>query len=242
MVEAAERAGRPLIVHENFRWQRPFRLLRAEIDAGAIGAPFFARISFRHAYDIYANQPYLAEAEDFGLMDMGLHLFDVARFLMGDVAKLACMTQRLNPIVRGEDAFTALLRHRSGAVTSVECSFYSRTEPDPFPETFVRVEGPEGTIELTHGGRLRIHRAGTVREIDGDPPVPAWGARPWHLVQDSVAAFEAHVVDVLRGAAEPQPSGRHNLDTLAMTLAAYRSAARDEIVDLDRFVAGGCPR
>ena len=242
MVEAAERSGRPLIVHENFRWQRPFRLLRAEIDAGAIGAPFFARVSFRHAYDIYANQPYLAEAEDFGLMDMGLHLFDVARFLMGDVAQLACMTQRLNPIVRGEDAFTALLRHRSGAVTSVECSFYSRTEPDPFPETFVRVEGPEGTIELTHGGLLRIHRAGTVREIDGDPPVPAWGARPWHLVQDSVAAFEAHVVDVLRGEAEPQPSGRHNLDTLAMTLAAYRSAARDEIVDLDRFVAEGCPR
>ena len=79
-----------------------------------------------------------------------------------------------------------------------------------------------------------------MREIDGDPPVPAWGARPWHLVQDSVAAFEAHVVDVLRGAAEPQPSGRHNLETLAMTLAAYRSAARDEIVDLARFVAGGC--
>ena len=39
MVEAAERAGRPLLVHENFRWQRPLRLLRAEIDAGAIGAP-----------------------------------------------------------------------------------------------------------------------------------------------------------------------------------------------------------
>jgi predicted dehydrogenase len=242
MVEAAERAGRPLIVHENFRWQRPLRLLCAEIERGTIGAPFFARISFRHGYDVYANQPYLAEVEDYGLMDVGLHLFDVARFLMGDVAKLACMTQRLNPIVRGEDAFTALLRHADGAVASVECSFYSRTVPDPFPETFVHVEGPEGTIELTLGGRVRVHRDGAVREIDADPPVPAWGARPWHLVQDSVAAFEAHVVDVLRGEAEPQPSGRHNLGTLAMALAAYRSAARDEVVDLDRFIAGGCER
>jgi len=242
MVEAAERAGRPLIVHENFRWQRPLRLLGGEIESGAIGAPFFARISFRHAYDVYANQPYLAELEDFALMDVGLHLFDVARFLMGDVAKLACMTQRLNPIVQGEDAFTATLRHESGAVTSVECSFYSRTVPDPFPETFVRVEGPEGTAELTRGGRLRVHRDGAVREIDGDPLVPAWGERPWHLVQESVAAFEAHAVDVLRGTAEPQPSGRHNLGTLAMALAAYRSASRDEIVDLDRFAAGGCER
>jgi D-apiose dehydrogenase len=87
-----------------------------------------------------------------------------------------------------------------------------------------------------------VQRDGGAREIDGDPPVPAWGARPWHLVQDSVAAFEAHVVDVLRGEAEPQPLGRHNLDTLALALAAYRSAARDEVVDMDRFVAGGCVR
>ena len=242
MVEAADRAGRPLIVHENFRWERPFRTLRAEIEAGSIGTPFFARLSFRHAYDVYANQPYLAEIEDFGLMDVGLHLFDVARFLMGDVAKLACMTQRLNPIVRGEDAFTALLRHTSGAVSSVECSFYSKAVPDPFPETFARVEGPEGTIELTHGGRLRVQRDGAVREIDADPVPPAWATRPWHVVQDSVAAFEAHVVDVLSGDAEPQPSGRHNLETLAMALAAYRSAARDEVVDLPAFIAGGCVR
>jgi predicted dehydrogenase len=61
-------------------------------------------------------------------------------------------------------------------------------------------------------------------------------------VQDSVSAFEAHVVEVLRGEAEPQPSGRHNLETLAIALAAYRSAARDEVVDLEAFVAGGCAR
>ncbi len=242
MVEAAERAGRPLIIHENFRWERPFRILRTEIDAGAIGVPFFARLSFRHGYDVYANQPYLAEVEDFGLMDVGLHLFDLARFLMGDVAKLACMTQRLNPIVRGEDAFTTMLRHEGGAVTSVECSFFSKADPDPFPETLARVEGPEGTIEVTLGGRVRVQTAAGVREIDGDPPVPEWGGRPWHLVQDSVVAFEAHVVEVLRGRAEPQPSGRHNLGTLAMALAAYRSAARDEVVDMADFIAGGCVR
>lgn len=242
MVEAAERAGRPLLVHENFRWQRPLRLLRAEIAAGTIGDPAFCRISFRHRYDVYTAQPYLAQIEDFALMDMGLHLFDVARFLMGEVAALSCFTQRLNPAVRGEDAFTALLRHASGAVSSVECSYYAAEFPDPFPQTFARVEGPEGTIEVVDGGVLRIHQGGRLREVAGDPEVPAWGARPWHLIQDSVAAFEAHVVDVLRGAAEPQPSGRHNLGTLAMTLAAYRSAARGEMVDLADFVAAGARR
>ncbi len=240
MVDAAEAAGRPLIVHENFRWQNPLRLVRAEIAAGSIGDPTFARISFRHGYDIYAGQPYLAEVEDLALTDVGLHLFDVARFLMGDVAAVACVTQRLNPAVRGEDAFTALLRHEGGAVTSVECSFFTRIEPDPFPETFVRVEGPTGTIELGAGGRIRVSASGAVREIDGDPPVPSWGARPWHLIQDSVAAFERHVVAVLDGRAEPQPSGRHNLGTLAITLAAIRSARSGETVRIADFVAGGC--
>ncbi len=240
MVAAAEAAARPLIVHENFRWQKPLRLVRAEIAAGSIGAPAFARISFRHGHDVYANQPYLAEVENLALTDMGLHLFDVARFLMGDVAAVTCLTQRLNPAVRGEDSFAALLRHHDGAVTSVECGFFTKVEPDPFPETFVRVEGSAGTIELGAGRRIRVSGNGPAREIDGDPPVPAWGARPWHLVQDSVAAFERHVVDVLDGRAEPQPSGRHNLDTLAITLAAIRSARRDETVRIAEFIAGGC--
>lgn len=240
MVAAAEAAGRPLIVHENFRWQKPLRLVRAEIAAGSIGDPAFARISFRHGTDIYANQPYLAEVEDLALTDVGLHLFDVARFLTGDIAAVTCLTQRLNPGVRGEDAFTALLRHEGGAVTSVECSFFTKVEPDPFPETFVRVEGPAGTIELGTAGRIRVSGGGAVREIDGDPAVPSWGARPWHLIQDSVAAFERHVVAVLDGRAEPQPSGRHNLGTLAVTLAAIRSARRGETVRIADFVAGGC--
>ncbi len=240
MVEAAERAGRPLLVHENFRWQRAFRLIRAEIDAGAIGRPSFARLSFRHGFDIYANQPYLAEVADLALTDIGLHLFDLARFLMGDVATAACLAQRLNPRVKGEDAFTALLGHVDGGVTSVETSFYARTTPDPFPETFARIEGPAGTIELDRGFRIRLHTDAGVREIDGDPPVPAWGERPWHVIQESVAAFEAHVVAVLDGRAAPQPSGRHNLATLAVTLACIRSARRRETVDLAAFTAGGC--
>lgn len=242
MVEAAERAGRPLIVHENFRWEKAFRLIRARLDAGAIGRPHFARIAFRHGYDVYGRQPYLAEVADLALMDVGLHLFDVARILMGEVARIGCAAQRLSPRVRGEDAFTALLWHAEGGVSSVECSFFSKIVPEPFPQTLVWLEGDEGTLELDFGYRLRLHRGGALEQIDAEPPVPGWGARPWHAVQDSVAAFEAHVVEVLRGAAEPQPSGRHNLGTLAVALAAYRATERGEVVDIAGFIAAGALR
>ena len=79
MVQAGEDAGKPLFVHENFRWELPLIALRDALAEGAIGDPAFARISFRHRYDVYAGQPYLAEVEQFALMDVGLHLFDVVR-------------------------------------------------------------------------------------------------------------------------------------------------------------------
>ncbi len=225
MVEACENAAIPFFVHENFRWQAPFRRLRQVIGPQGIGTPHFLRLSFRHGYDIYGNQPYLRQVQDLALTDMGLHLFDLARVLMGEVATVACATQRLNPAVAGRDAFQALLTHPGGGVSSVECSFFSRLNPDPFPQTLAVLEGDRGTATLLPGLRLHLATPDGAREEDVDPPVPAWGTRPWHLVQDSVLAFQAHVVDVLEGRATPQPSGAHNLTTLAVTRAAIRAAA-----------------
>ena len=57
IVDAFAGADLPLMVHENFRWQTPLMAVRAALDGGTIGAPFFARISWRTAFDVFANQP-----------------------------------------------------------------------------------------------------------------------------------------------------------------------------------------
>jgi predicted dehydrogenase len=224
MVAACDRAGAHLIVHENFRWQAPLMRLKALTDAGRIGAPHWARVTFRHGYDNYRNQPYLMEVERFAIMDVGLHLFDVARWLMGEAAVTGCLTQRRNPRVAGEDAFTALLAHDRGGVSVCDCSFASTLDPEPFPGVGCTVEGPDGTLELTAAGVLTIHGPGARRVEDLDPPVPPWGGRPWHVVQDSVASFQAHALAVMRGEARPQPSGADNLATLRLAFDAYALA------------------
>jgi predicted dehydrogenase len=104
--------------------------------------------------------------------------------------------------------------------------------PDPFPQTLALIEGSDGTLELCPGYRMDLHRDGSLTVTDVEPPVPAWGARPWHLIQDSVLAFQRHAAEVLAGRAAPQPSGAHNLETLAVTLAAIRSAATGQTVAL----------
>ena len=228
MVAAAEMAGATLVIHENFRWQRSFIKMKSLVNAGRIGTPHFARFSFRHGYDNYKNQPYLAEIERFTIMDVGLHLFDLARHFMGDVARLSCTTQRLNPIVKGEDAFTALLTHESGASSVCDCSFFSKIYPEPFPQTVAWVEGDLGTLELNADFALIVHNADHREVLDVEPAVPDWGERPWHNVQDSVLNFQTQALT----GQDPQPTGADNLKTLALALAAYDSAETGQTIDM----------
>lgn len=79
MVTLAEKTGTFLAVHENFRFQRPIRIVSEIIASGAIGEPNWGRISFRTGYDIYAGQPYLLNEERFVVTDLGVHVLDLAR-------------------------------------------------------------------------------------------------------------------------------------------------------------------
>ncbi len=97
VVETARRAGVRLAIHENFRYQSPMRKLKGVLDSGAIGHPSWARIAFRTGYDIYAVQPYLHQAKRFAILDVGIHMLDLARFFLGDVDRVSCETQREIP-------------------------------------------------------------------------------------------------------------------------------------------------
>jgi len=232
MVNCAKQSDTKLLIHENFRWQKPFMKMHELLASGCIGEPRFSRFSFRHGYDNYKNQPYLMDTERFAIMDVGLHLFDLVRHFMGEVEHLSCHTQRLNQQVLGEDSFSSLLKHDNGAVSHIDVSFYSKYDPEPFPETIAVIEGDKGSIELSTGYQLIVHRPGKHQIIDVDTPVPPWGAKPWHVVQDSVRNLQQHALQVMNGAAQPEPSGEDNLKTLALALAAYESAEQNRMVSI----------
>lgn len=225
MVEACAGAAVPLMVHENFRWQSPLMAVKAVLDSGEIGEPAYARIRFRHAFDIYTNQPYLKTEPRLAIQDLGIHLLDVARYYLGEATRLHCRTQRINPDVAGEDCVTILLDHENSAVSLVDFSFFTKLEPDPFPQTLVRIEGTKGTVELLEGYRMKVSGTGWSREEHVEPAVPPFGARPWHNIQESVVNIQKHWVDCLENGREPLTSGADNLKTLALVFKAYESAA-----------------
>lgn len=229
MVDACGQAGVPLMVHENFRWQTPIRAVRQVLDAGEIGAPSWGRFTFRSAFDVYRTQPYLAEGERFIIEDLGIHILDVARYLMGDVRTISASTQRVDPRIRGEDVATMLLRHESGATSVVDCSYASARPVEVFPQTLLEIDGTEGSLRVDAGYRLTVHhRTRGTRTADCEPPLHAWAERPWFNIQDSVLAIQAHWLQCLREGREPETSGRDNLKTLALVEAAYASAAANQ--------------
>ena len=234
MVEAAERAGKYLMVHENFRWQSAVRKVIDIVRSDRIGTPFFCRASFRSGYDVFSGQPYLAEGTRFIIEDLGIHVLDIVRALMGDVFQLAAVTTRVNPSIKGEDVATILLTHDSGMASVVDCSYATRRSPETFPETLLEIDGPKGTIRLDAGYKLTVQTGTDEEVLDASPVLLDWAQRPWHNIQESVVIIQQHFVDCLKQGIEPETSGADNLKTLALVEAAYLSAAEGRTVQIDK--------
>jgi predicted dehydrogenase len=216
------------MVHENTRFLRPVRKAREVIDSGAIGTPIWARIAFRTNHDIYGKQPYLAKVEQLIVLDLGVHMLDIARYLMGEATRLYCQTQSVKPGIRGEDMATILLRHPSGATSVVEASYMSKLHPDPFPRVTAQIEGTAGSVVLTPDYRMHVFSDGRPSETDVSPVMMPWATPPWHGTQESVLRVQEHWVKCLREGREPETSGADSLKTYGLVFSSYESARTGE--------------
>lgn len=237
MVAACDAGNVPLMVHENFRWQSAIQKVKRVLADGIIGTPFWGRVSFRSAFDVFSGQPYLAEGERFIVEDLGIHALDIARFLLGDAVTVSARTTRINPDIRGEDVATMLLDHGSGVTSVVDCSYATRLETEPFPETLIEVDGSKGSLRLGQGYRLVVTSPDGTTHDDLSPPLLPWASRPWHNIQESVALIQQHWVDCLRTGREPETSGRDNLKTFGLVEAVYESARSGRTVSLSGVLA-----
>ncbi len=224
IVELAMERGVWLAVHENFRFGTGMQRVKQTIESGVIGAPNWARISFRTGYDVYAGQPYLAHERRFAILDSGIHVLDLARFFLGGVSRIACEIQKRRAGIAGEDTATMLLRHKSGAVSVVETTYQAKREPDVFPETMLEIEGTTGSVVLSQNLTMSVTENGkTKSEAVGSPLLP-WTSHPWHVSQEAVVHANAHFLDAFANGRDADTSGADNLKTFALVEAAYEAA------------------
>jgi predicted dehydrogenase len=230
IVSGAKAAGVAMAVHENFRFQTPMMAVREVLASGAIGKPTWARFAFRTGYDVYRTQPYFRNEERLVILDVGIHVLDIARVFMGEVAHLSCETQRRDARNRAEDTATIMMRHVSGAVSLVEATYESREKPDPFPQTLLVIEGERGAIRMNQDFHLVVTSDGAMQERTVSSPLLPWTSEPWHVAQESVLLTQRAIIAAWRAGREAETSGEDNLKTFALVEAAYTAAAERRAV------------
>ena len=235
MVEVCHQHNVPLLIHENFRWQSPIRKLKELLNSGKIGKVFKARVTFCSGFPVFENQPFLAELDEFILTDIGSHTLDICRFLFGEVDTLLCQTHAVNPKIKGEDVANVFMKMRSGISCYAEMSYASILEYESFPQTFVLIEGEQGSIHLTQNFEIRLTtRAGT-EVLTVQPKMYSWVDPAYAAVHSSIVACNRDLLNQLQGKANAETTGTDNLETVRLVHAAYASAKSNQLIHMKAF-------
>lgn len=224
LVETAEAAGSPLVVHENFRFMPWFREARRLLDEGMLGTPL--NISFRlrpgdgQGPDAYlSRQPYFQAMPRFLIHETAIHLVDVFRFLLGEITGLFARLKRFNPAIAGEDAGIVVFEFENGALGTFDGN---RHIDHPATDTrmtngVMMLEGTAATLRLDGFGRLFLKPHGGEER----PHAYAWEDRGYG--GDCVYGQILHAVAHLLDGAPVMNDGRAYLRNVAIEEAIYRS-------------------
>jgi D-apiose dehydrogenase len=154
------------------------------------------------------------------LMDMGCHLVDTARYLMGEIESVSATIGRFGRENRGEDIAMLAVSFAGGALGWLDfswCAAPDRARPQwALNETVV--EGSEATARvLTDGSLELITPAGqTERRPVALPPDDL-------VYVDGYAATQRHFIEGLLSGQPHETSAADNLKTMDIVWTAYRS-------------------
>jgi predicted dehydrogenase len=162
MYEAAEKACVKHMTAFNYRFIPALRLAKNLINEGHIGKILQFRAVYLQEWIMDPNFPLVwrlrkSVAGSGALGDLGAHIIDLARFLVGDIASLCGMTETFvkerpltdDPKKKGkvdvDDAFIAMVRFKNNAIGSLESSRFCAGRKN---YQRVEVHGTEGSISF----------------------------------------------------------------------------------------------
>ncbi len=235
IVESASAAGVRLMVHENFRWQPWYRVIKQIQSDGVIGdfthLVFSMRTGDGWGEDAYlARQPFFRDYPRLLVYETGVHFIDTFRFLLGEVVSVYAQLRRLNAVIKGEDAGQLILTFASGATAIWDANRYNEEET-AFPRfTFgtMRIDASRGHLTMNTDSTIRIKPLG---EPSRDVDYPRTNV---NFAGDCVYFLQRHFVDCMLSGRDFESNGGDYLATIRVVEAAYESARLGQVVRLDR--------
>ncbi|MEE4213129.1 MAG: Gfo/Idh/MocA family oxidoreductase [Parvularcula sp.] len=214
---AALPAGARVMLHENWRWRRPYRQLKAALASGEVGWPqrFDMRVESAGllpdadgALPALRRQPFFATLERLIVFELLIHHLDVLEFLFGPVRILGATLEHRCDHVVGEDR--AEIRLRAGDVEG--CLVGDFMVPgSPVVQDRLWIDG--GTAPVIDDWSLHL---------PGKAPVVTDRAGGY---QDSYTRTISHFADRIRTGTEFETTvslGRHLLDLVEHVYSAAK--------------------
>lgn len=230
IVEAAEAAGRLLMIGHNMRLGRAARLARRAIDEGRLGkvvsveAHFSADNTGRLAQDTWRFRP--DRCPLLPIMQLGIHAIDLVHYLIGPIEDVYARAKSVTTAPGVIDSVAATFCTAEGVLGTMVSNYCTSVAFD------YRIAGTEGTLRCTP------HRYGFRRASDTDPQ----GDGPAETRDFTEHPLESHVREMeafgeaVRTGLPPETDGWVGLQALAVVEALQCSAETGKPQRVPSFV------
>jgi predicted dehydrogenase len=237
VVRVCRDAGITLCVNQNMRHDQSIRALKDLLGRGALGEPVLATI------DLRAIPHWMDWVKPYGKLSfyvMSIHHLDAFRYLFGNPERVLA-SARPDPRTKfpHEDGITMyILEYASG----LRCLGLDDVWTGPAREGAAsdisirwRVEGTDGLAVGTIGWPEYPRRAPSTLRYSFKGGGAVWVEPRWDTAwfPDAFAGPMADLLCALETRAEPETSGRDNLDTIALVEACFRGAMEHRVATLD---------
>ena len=238
MVQAAREAKKLLMLAVNNRYRGDTGVLKQYIDGGELGRIYFAKCGWIRRSGIPRGW-FGVKAKSGGgpLIDLGVHMIDLAWYLMGKPKPVRASGVTYSEIgSKGlgmggwgvghgagkfdvEDLAAGLIRFADGQAIQVEVSWATHVERD---RSFLDLYGTLGGATLEPQFKIFTDKHGS--HVDLTPASPNVSGHEMEVV---------HFVECILGKAQPISPGEDGLMIQRMLDAIYRSAATGKEVAID---------
>lgn len=229
MAAAARETGRTCVVSQNYRYKPALWTMARLVRDGDIGAVGQVRIDFFKGHDFGGG--FRHEMDNPLLVDMGVHHFDLVRFITGENA-VSVEGAAWNPPwsnYRGDASAAVVFTLESGARVVYNGSWCAQGQYCDWNGNW-HIEGARGALLYTDE-ELTINRVGARYRTDS--VIKPDTASMKYTAQDYVLH---DFLESMKAKRQPLTDVSDNLHSMAMVFAAVEAVRSGQRVDISSFV------
>jgi UDP-N-acetyl-2-amino-2-deoxyglucuronate dehydrogenase len=233
MVKACDDARVRLFVVKQNRRNSTLQLLKRAVTEKRFGKIYMVQLNvfWTRPQEYYDSARWRGTWEQDGgaFMNQASHYVDLLEWLIGPISDIQAMMGTLARDIEVEDTGVMNVRWRNGAMGSMSVTML--TYPQNY-EGSITILGEKGSVRVGGVAVNEIQHWQFEEEKDYDQKIKEANYQTTSVYGFGHPLYFKNVIDVLRGAAEPETDGREGLKSLEVLIAAYLSARDGKTVSL----------